>query len=124
MLETAIISNLMFVNLMSFENIGFSEESLVFSDSEKVPFKRNCVDDVYRVNVPFENNAYLWVELKENTGGRYWLFAQSYEKFRKMGDDTKGKLEEFIFSGIDDYYKRNNKVQKFFDITLSVKNHS
>ncbi len=41
-----------------------------------------------------------------------------------MGDDTKGKLEEFIFSGIDDYYKRNNKVQKFFDITLSVKNHS
>lgn len=71
MLETAIISNLMYVNLMSFENIGFSEESLVFSDSEKVPFKRNCVDGVYRVNVPFENNAYLWVELKENTGGRY-----------------------------------------------------
>ena len=124
MLETAIISNLMFVNLMSFENIGFSEENLVFNDSEKVPFKRNCVDGVYRVNVPFENNAYLWVELKENTEGKHRLFAQSYEKFRKMGDDTKGKLEEFIFSGIDDYYKRNNKVQKFFDITLSVKNHS
>ena len=56
---------------MSFENIGFSEENLVFNDSEKVPFKRNCVDGVYRVNVLFENNAYLWVELKKNTGGRY-----------------------------------------------------
>ena len=69
-------------------------------------------------------NTYLWVELKENTEGKHRLFAQSYEKFRKMGDDTKGKLEEFIFSWIDDYYRGNNKVQKFFDITLSVKNHS
>lgn len=124
MLEATVITNLAYVNLMSFENKWFSGERLVFNDSKKVPFKRSCVDGVYGVNIPFENNTYLWVELKENTEGRHRLFAQSYEKFRKMGDDTKGKLEEFIFSWIDDYYRENNKVQKFFDITLSVKNHS
>lgn len=124
MLEATVITNLAYVDLMSFENIEILEENLVFNEDEKVPFKRSHKNGVYGVNIPFENNTYLWVELKENTEGKHRLFAQSYEKFRKMGDDTKGKLEEFIFSWIDDYYRGNNKVQKFFDITLSVKNHS
>lgn len=124
MLEATIITNLAYVDLMSFENIEFTEENLVFNENEKIPFKRSYKDGVYGVNIPFENNTYLWVELKENSEGKHRLFTENYEKFKKIKEDKKINLEEFIFPAIDDYYRENNVLQKFFDITVSVKNHS
>ncbi len=124
MLEATIITNLAYVDLMSFEDIGFTEENLVFNENEKIPFKRSYKDGVYGVNIPFENNTYLWVELKENSEGKHRLFIENYEKFKKIKEDKKINLEEFIFPAIDDYYRENNVLQKFFDITVSVKNHS
>lgn len=124
MLEATIITNLAYVDLMSFEDIEFTEENLVFNENEKIPFKRSYKDGVYGVNIPFENNTYLWVELKENSEGKHRLFIENYEKFKKIKEDKKINLEEFIFPAIDDYYRENNVLQKFFDITVSVKNHS
>ena len=124
MLEATIITNLAYVDLMSFEDIKILEENLVFNEKEKVPFKRSYKDGVYGVNIPFENNTYLWVELKENSEGKHRLFAENYEKFKEIKGDKKINLEEFIFPAIDDYYRENNVLQKFFDITVSVKNHS
>ena len=124
MLEATIITNLTYVDLMSFEDIEILEENLVFNEKEKVPFKRSYKDGVYGVNIPFEDNTYLWVELKENSEGKHRLFAENYEKFKEIKGDKKINLEEFIFPAIDDYYRENNVLQKFFDITVSVKNHS
>lgn len=124
MLEATIITNLVYVDLMSFEDIEFTEENLVFNENEKIPFKRSYKDGVYGVNIPFENNTYLWVELKENSEGKHRLFIENYEKFKKIKEDKKINLEEFIFPAIDDYYRENNVLQKFFDITVSGKNHS
>lgn len=124
MLEATIITNLAYVDLMSFENVEILEENLIFNDNEKIPFKRSYKNGVHRVNVSFENNSYLWVELKENSEGKHRLFAENYEKFKEIKGDKKIKLEEFIFPTIDDYYRENNLLQKFFDITISVKNHS
>lgn len=124
MLEATIITNLAYVNLMSFENIKILEENLVFNDREKVTFKRNYKDRVYGSNVPFENNTYLWVELKENSEEKHRLFSENYEEFKKLKKDKIINFEELVFPVIDDYYKKNNKTQKFFDITVSVKNHS
>lgn len=109
---------------MSFENIKILEENLVFNDREKVTFKRNHKDGVYGTNVPFENNTYLWVELKENSEEKHRLFSENYEEFKKLKKDKIINFEELVFPVIDDYYKKNNKTQKFFDITVSVKNHS
>ena len=124
MVEATIITNLAYVDLMSFENVEILEENLIFNDNEKIPFKRSYKNGVHRVNVPFENNSYLWVELKENSEGKHRLFAENYEKFKEIKEDKKINLEEFIFPTIDDYYRENNVLQKFFDITVSVKNHS
>ena len=124
MLEVTVITNLAYVDLMSIENIEILEENLIFNDNEKIPFKRSYKDGIYGVNIPFENNTYLWVELKENSEGKHRLFTQSYEEFKKIKEDKKINLEEFIFPAIDDYYRENNVLQKFFDITVSVKNHS
>lgn len=124
MFDVTVITNLAYIDLMSFEDIGFTEENLVFNENEKIPFKRSYKDGVYGVNVPFENNTYLWVELKENSEGKHRLFAENYEKFKEIKGDKKINLEEFIFPAIDDYYRENNVLQKFFDITVSVKNHS
>ena len=126
MLDAVVITELAYIDLMSFENIEFLEENLVFNEDEKVPFKRSYKDGVYGVNVPFpfENNTYLWVELKENNEGKHRLFAENYEKFKEIKGDEKINLEEFIFPAIDGYYRENNLLQKFFDITVSVKNHS
>ena len=124
MVEATIITNLAYVDLMSFENIQILEENLIFNDNEKIPFKRSYKNGVHRVNVPFENNSYLWVELKENSEGKHRLFAENYEKFKEIKEDKKINLEELIFPTIDDYYRENNVLQKFFDITISVKNHS
>lgn len=123
MLDATIITNLAYVDLMSFENVEILEENLIFND-EKIPFKRSYKNGVHRVNVPFENNTYLWVELKENNEGKHRLFAETYEKFKEIKEDKKINLEELIFPTIDDYYRENNVLQKFFDITVSVKNHS
>ena len=124
MLEATIITNLAYVDLMSFENVEILEENLIFNDNEKIPFKRSYKNGVHRVNVSFENNSYLWVELKENSEKKHRLFAENYEKFKEIKEDKKINLEEFIFPTIDDYYRENNVLQKFFDITISVKNHS
>ena len=124
MLEATIITNLAYVDLMSFENVEILEENLIFNEDEKIPFKRSYKNGVHRVNVSFENNSYLWVELKENSEGKHRLFAENYEKFKKTKGDKKINLEEFIFPAIDGYYRENNVLQKFFDITVSVKNHS
>ena len=126
MLDAVVITELAYIDLMSFENIQFLEENLVFNEDEKVPFKRSYKNGIYGVNVPFpfENNTYLWVELKENNEGKHRLFAENYEKFKEIKGDKKINLEEFIFPAIDDYYRENNVLQKFFDITVSVKNHS
>ena len=126
MLDAVVITELAYIDLMSFENIEFLEENLVFNEDEKVSFKRSYKNGVYGVNVPFpfENNTYLWVELKENSEGKHRLFAENYEKFKEMKGDKKINLEEFIFPAIDGYYRENNVLQKFFDITVSVKNHS
>ena len=126
MLDAVVITELAYIDLMSFENIEFLEENLVFNEDEKVPFKRSYKNGVYGVNVPFpfENNTYLWVELKENSEGKHRLFAENYEKFKEIKGDKKINLEEFIFPAIDGYYRENNVLQKFFDITVSVKNHS
>lgn len=124
MLEATIITNLAYVDLMSFENVEILEENLIFNDNEKIPFKRSYKNGVHRVNVSFENNSYLWVELKENNEGKHRVFAENYEKFKEIKEDKKINLEEFIFPTIDDYYRENNVLQKFFDITVSVKNHS
>ena len=124
MVEATIITNLAYVDLMSFENVEILEENLIFNDNEKIPFKRSYKNGVHRVNVPFENNSYLWVELKENSEGKHRLFAENYEKFKEIKGDKKINLEELIFPTIDDYYRENNVLQKFFDITISVKNHS
>ena len=126
MLDAVVITELAYINLMSFENIEFLEENLVFNEDEKVPFKRSYKNGVYGANVPFpiENNTYLWVELKENNKGKHRLFAENYEKFKEIKGDKKINLEEFIFPAIDGYYRENNVLQKFFDITVSVKNHS
>ena len=126
MLDAVVITELAYIDLMSFENIEFLEENLVFNEDEKVPFKRSYKDGVYGVNVPFpfENNTYLWVELKENSEEKHRLFAENYEKFKEIKGDKKINLEEFIFPAIDGYYRENNVLQKFFDITVSVKNHS
>ena len=126
MLDAVVITELAYIDLMSFENIEFLEENLVFNEDEKVPFKRSYKNGVYGVNVPFpfENNTYLWVELKENSEGKHRLFAENYEKFKEIKGDKKINLEEFIFPAIDGYYRENNVMQKFFDITVSVKNHS
>ena len=124
MLEATIITNLAYVDLMSFENVEILEENLIFNEDEKIPFKRSYKNGVHRVNVSFENNSYLWVELKENSEGKHRLFAENYEKFKKTKGDKKINLEEFIFPTIDGYYRENNVLQKFFDITVSVKNHS
>lgn len=124
MLDATIITNLAYVDLMSFENVEILEENLIFNDDEKIPFKRSYKNGVHRVNVPFENNSYLWVELKENSEGKHRLFAENYEKFKEIKEDKKINLEELIFPTIDDYYRENNVLQKFFDITVSVKNHS
>lgn len=126
MLDAVVITELAYIDLMSFENIEFLEENLVFNEDEKVPFKRSYKNGVYGVNVPFpfENNTYLWVELKENNEGKHRLFAENYEKFKEIKGDKKINLEEFIFPAIDGYYRENNLLQKFFDITVSVKNHS
>lgn len=124
MLEATIITNLAYVDLMSFENVEILEENLIFNDNEKIPFKRSYKNGVHRVNVSFENNSYLWVELKENSERKHRLFVENYEKFKEIKGDKKIKLEEFIFPVIDDYYRENNVLQKFFDITVSVKNHS
>lgn len=124
MLEATIITNLAYVDLMSFENVEILEENLIFNEDEKIPFKRSYKNGVHRVNVSFENNSYLWVELKENSEGKHRLFAENYEKFKKTKGDKKINLEEFIFPTIDVYYRENNVLQKFFDITVSVKNHS
>ncbi len=121
-----VITELAYIDLMSFENIEFLEENLVFNEDEKVPFKRSYKNGIYGVNVPFpfENNTYLWVELKENNEGKHRLFAENYEKFKEIKGDKKINLEKFIFPAIDGYYRENNLLQKFFDITVSVKNHS
>ena len=126
MVEATIITNLAYVDLMSFENVEILEENLIFNDNEKIPFKRSYKNGIYGVNVPFpfENNTYLWVELKENSEGKHRLFAENYEKFKEIKGDKKINLEEFIFPAIDGYYRENNLLQKFFDITVSVKNHS
>ena len=126
MLDAVVITELAYIDLMSFENIEFLEENLVFNEDEKVPFKRSYKNGIYGVNVPFpfENNTYLWVELKENSEGKHRLFAENYEKFKEIKGDKKINLEEFIFPAIDGYYRENNVLQKFFDITVSVKNHS
>ena len=126
MLDAVVITELAYIDLMSFENIEFLEENLVFNEDEKVPFKRSYKNGIYGVNVPFpfENNTYLWVELKENNEGKHRLFAENYEKFKEIKGDEKINLEEFIFPAIDGYYRENNLLQKFFDITVSVKNHS
>lgn len=126
MLDAVVITELAYIDLMSFENIEFLEENLVFNEDEKVPFKRSYKNGIYGVNVPFpfENNTYLWVELKENNEGKHRLFAENYEKFKEIKGDKKINLEEFIFPAIDGYYRENNLLQKFFDITVSVKNHS
>ena len=124
MLDATIITNLAYVDLMSFENVEILEENLIFNDDEKIPFKRSYKNGVHRVNVPFENNTYLWVELKENSEKKHRLFAENYEKFKEIKEDKKINLEELIFPAIDDYYRENNVLQKFFDITVSVKNHS
>ena len=126
MLDAVVITELAYIDLMSFENIEFLEENLVFNEDEKVSFKRSYKNGVYGVNVPFpiEDNTYLWVELKENSEGKHRLFAENYEKFKEIKGDKKINLEEFIFPAIDDYYRENNVLQKFFDITVSVKNHS
>lgn len=124
MLDATIITNLAYVDLMSFENVEILEENLIFNDDEKIPFKRSYKDSVHRVNVPFENNSYLWVELKENSEKKHRLFTENYEKFKEIKEDKKINLEELIFPAIDDYYRENNVLQKFFDITVSVKNHS
>ena len=124
MVDATIITNLAYVDLMSFENVEILEENLIFNDNEKIPFKRSYKNGVHRVNVPFENNTYLWVELKENSEKKHRLFAENYEKFKKIKGDKKIKLEDLIFPTIDDYYRENNVLQKFFDITVSVKNHS
>lgn len=126
MLDAVVITELAYIDLMSFENIEFLEENLVFNEDEKVPFKRSYKNGIYGVNVPFpfENNTYLWVELKENSEGKHRLFAENYEKFKKIKGDKKINLEELIFPEIDSYYRENNVLQKFFDITVSVKNHS
>ena len=124
MLEATIITNLAYVDLMSFENVEILEENLIFNEDEKIPFKRSYKNGVHRVNVSFENNSYLWVELKENSEGKHRLFAENYEKFKEIKGDKKIKLEDLIFPTIDDYYRENNVLQKFFDITVSVKNHS
>ena len=126
MLDAVVITELAYIDLMSFENIEFLEENLVFNEDEKVPFKRSYKNGIYGVNVPFpfENNTYLWVELKENREGKHRLFAENYEKFKEIKGDKKISLEELIFPTIDDYYRENNVLQKFFDITVSVKNHS
>lgn len=126
MLDAVVITELAYIDLMSFENIEFLEENLVFNEDEKVPFKRSYKNGIYGVNVPFpfENNTYLWVELKENNEGKHRLFAENYEKFKEIKGDKEINLEEFIFPAIDGYYKENNLLQKFFDITVSVKNHS
>ena len=108
MLDATIITNLAYVDLMSFENVEILEENLIFNDDEKIPFKRSYKNGVHRVNVPFENNTYLWVELKENSEGKHRLFAENYEKFKKIKGDKKINLEEFIFPTIDDYYRENN----------------
>ena len=126
MLDAVVITELAYIDLMSFENIEFLEENLVFNEDEKVPFKRSYKNGIYGANVPFpfENNTYLWVELKENNEGKHRLFAENYEKFKEIKGDEKINLEEFIFPAIDGYYRENNLLQKFFDITVSVKNHS
>ncbi len=126
MLDAVVITELAYIDLMSFENIEFLEENLVFNEDKKVPFKRSYKNGIYGVNVPFpfENNTYLWVELKENNEGKHRLFAENYEKFKEIKGDEKINLEEFIFPAIDGYYRENNLLQKFFDITVSVKNHS
>lgn len=126
MLDVVVITELAYIDLMSFENIEFLEENLVFNEDEKVPFKRSYKNGIYGVNVPFpfENNTYLWVELKENNEGKHRLFAENYEKFKEIKGDKKINLEKFIFPAIDGYYRENNLLQKFFDITVSVKNHS
>lgn len=126
MLDAVVITELAYIDLMSFENIEFLEENLVFNENEKVPFKRSYKNGIYGVNVPFpfENNTYLWVELKENNEGKHRLFAENYEKFKEIKGDEKINLEELIFPAIDGYYRENNLLQKFFDITVSVKNHS
>ena len=124
MFDATIITNLAYVDLMSFENVEILEENLIFNDDEKIPFKRSYKDSVHRVNVPFENNSYLWVELKENSEKKHRLFTENYEKFKEIKEDKKINLEELIFPAIDDYYRENNVLQKFFDITVSVKNHS
>lgn len=124
MLEATIITNLAYVDLMSFENVEILEENLIFNDNEKIPFKRSYKNGIHIVNVSFENNSYLWVELKENSEGKHRLFAENYEKFKEIKGDKKINLEEIIFPTIDDYYRENNVLQKFFDITVSVKNHS
>ena len=86
MLDAVVITELAYIDLMSFENIEFLEENLVFNEDEKVPFKRSYKNGIYGVNVPFpfENNTYLWVELKENNEGKHRLFAENYEKFKEI----------------------------------------
>ncbi len=135
MLDAVVITELAYIALLSFENIEFLEEYLVFNEDEKVPFKRSYKDGVYGVNVPFpfenntylwvelkennegkhrlfaenyeKNNTYLWVELKENNEGKHRLFAENYEKFKEIKGDKKINLEEFIFPAIDGYYREN-----------------
>ena len=40
MLDAVVITELAYIDLMSFENIEFLEENLVFNEDEKVPFKK------------------------------------------------------------------------------------
>ena len=116
MVDATIITNLAYVDLMSFENVEILEENLIFNDNEKIPFKRSYKNGVHRVNVPFENNTYLWVELKENSEKKHRLFAENYEKFKKIKGDKKIKLEDLIFPTIDDY----NRENKFFKIYFLI----
>ncbi len=124
MLEATIITNLAYVDLMSFEKIAILEENLIFNNDNKIPFKRSYKDGVYAVNIPLKNNTYLWVLLKENSEGKHRLFKDNYENFKNTEKDKKINLEVLIFKAIDGYYLENNKIQKFFDIIVTVKDHS
>lgn len=125
MVETLIISNLVYIDLMSFEKIEISEEKLKINDKDEIPYKRNYKNGVYGVNIPIENNNYLWVQLKENKSGEHKLFFEEYKKFRENNEkEIRKYLEELVYPIIDDFYKVEGKEAKFFDITISIKNYS
>lgn len=123
MVETALISNLVYMNLLNIEKLATPEDKITIDENVDISFKTNFKNGVYSINVPLKND-YLWIEMKENKKGKHSLKTTDYEKFRKANKNMKIDLKEIIYPTIDDFYEENNKKTKFFDVTISIKNHS